>query len=154
MKCEEVAEVVGGHGLVPCTALPLESVASIRFFVFHFFFLPLSLRPILRPFRRPFLLQSDSASRKRPCSTGLFFNWILLDLLFIVSRVDFIVFVLFLEAVGVRGSTAVQQSKSVGSSVLRAFSASNGSANPRPSELVALGLAESRQSYVRGVALG
>ena len=52
-----------------------------------------------------------------------------------------------------RGSTAVQQSKSVGSSVHRAFSASNGSANPRPSELVALGLAESRQSYVRGVAL-
>ena len=51
------------------------------------------------------------------------------------------------------GSTAVQQSKLVGSSVLRAFSASNGSTNPRPSELVALGLAESRQSYVRGVAL-
>ena len=52
-----------------------------------------------------------------------------------------------------RGSTAVQQAKSVGSSVLRAVSASNGSTNPRPSELVALGLAESRQSYVRGVAL-
>ena len=52
------------------------------------------------------------------------------------------------------GSTAVQQqSKSVGSSVLRAFSVSNGPANPRPSELVSLGLAESRQSYARGVAL-
>ena len=51
------------------------------------------------------------------------------------------------------GSTAVQQSKSVGRSVLRAFSTSNGSTNPRPSELVALGLAESRQRYVRGVAL-
>ena len=50
---------------------------------------------------RPFLIQSDSASRKRPFSTGLFFDWILLVLL-IVSRVDFIVFVLFLEAVGVR----------------------------------------------------
>ena len=37
--------------------------------------------------------------------------------------------------------------------MLRAFSASNGSTNPRPSELVALGLAESRQGYVRGVAL-
>ena len=37
--------------------------------------------------------------------------------------------------------------------MLRALSASNGSANPRPSELVALGLAERRQSYVRGVAL-
>ena len=41
----------------------------------------------------------------------------------------------------------------MGSSVLRAFSASNASTNPRPSELVALGVAESRQSYVRGVAL-
>ena len=100
----------------------------------------------------PFLMQSDSASRKRSFSTGLFFDWILLVLLLIVSRVDFIVFVLFLEAVGVR-STAVQQSKSVGSSVFRAFPASNGSANPRPSQLVALRLAESRQSYVRRVAL-
>ena len=51
---------------------------------------------------RPFLMQSDSASRKRPFSTRLFFDWILLVLLLIVSRVDFIVFVLFLEAVGVR----------------------------------------------------
>ena len=50
---------------------------------------------------RPFLMLSDSASRKRPFSTGLFFDWILLVLL-IVSRVDFIFFVLFLEAVGVR----------------------------------------------------
>ena len=51
------------------------------------------------------------------------------------------------------GSTAVQQAKSVGSSVLRAVSASNGSTNLRPSELEALGLAKSRQSYVRAVAL-
>ena len=51
---------------------------------------------------RPFLMQSDSASRKRPFLTGLFFDWILLVVLLIVSRVDFIVFVLFLEAVGVR----------------------------------------------------
>ena len=46
--------------------------------------------------------------------------------------------------------------KSAGSSVLRAFLASNAcsrSTNLRPSGLVALGLAESRQSYVRGVAL-
>ena len=50
---------------------------------------------------RPFLIQSDSASRKRPFSSGLFFYWDLLVLL-IVSRADFIVFVLFLEAVGVR----------------------------------------------------
>ena len=56
-------------------------------------------------FLRPFLMQSDSASRKRPFSTGLFFDWIFFDwilLVLIVSRVDFIVFVLFLEAVGVR----------------------------------------------------
>ena len=51
---------------------------------------------------RPFVMQSDSASRKRPFSTGLFFDWILQVLLLIVSRVDFIVFVLFLEAVDVR----------------------------------------------------
>ena len=46
-------------------------------------------------------MQSDSASRKRPFLTGLFFDWILLVLL-IISRVDFIVFVLSLEAVGAR----------------------------------------------------
>ena len=50
----------------------------------------------------PFLIQSDPASRKRPFSTGLFFDGNLLVLFLIVSRVDFIVFVLFLEAVGVR----------------------------------------------------
>ena len=37
--------------------------------------------------------------------------------------------------------------------MLRAVFASNGSTNLRPSELVALGSAGSRQSYVRGVAL-
>ena len=47
--------------------------------------------------RRPFLIQSDSASRKRPFSTGPFFDGNLLILLLIVSRVDFIVFVLFLS---------------------------------------------------------
>ena len=51
---------------------------------------------------RPFLIQSDSASRKQPFSTGLLFDWILLVFLLIVSRVDFIVFMLFLGAVGVR----------------------------------------------------
>ena len=51
---------------------------------------------------RPFLRLSDSASRKRPFLTGLIFDWIILVLFIIVSRVDFIVFVLFLEAVGVR----------------------------------------------------
>ena len=47
-------------------------------------------------------MQSDSASRKRPFSAGIFFDWILMVPLLIVSRVDFIDFVLFLEAVGVR----------------------------------------------------
>ena len=60
----------------------------------------------------PFLTQSDSASRKRPFSTGHFSYWDLLVLL-IVSRVDSIVFALFLEAVGVREycCTAVWQSE-------------------------------------------
>ena len=39
---------------------------------------------------------------KTALSTGLFFDWILLVLLLIVSKVDSIIFVLFLEAVGVR----------------------------------------------------
>ena len=52
---------------------------------------------------RPFLTQSDSASRKRPFSTGLCFDWIISVILFIVSRVDFIVFLLVLDAVGARG---------------------------------------------------
>ena len=64
-------------------------------------------------------------------------------LLLVASRVDSILFLLFLEAVNVREycCTAV---KSVGSSVLRAFSASNGSANPRSSKLAAFSLADSR----------
>ena len=93
----------------------------------------------------PFLIQSDSASRKRPFSTGTFLDWILLVLLLIVSRADFIVFVLFLEAVGVREycCTAVEIGWQLYAS---AFSASNGSTVSCPSKLVALGLAESRQS--------
>ena len=68
---------------------------------------------------------------------------------------------LFLEAVGVREyfCTAVWQSK-IGWQLchlcfahsLRAMRASRAT-NLRPGGLVALGLAESRQSYVRGVAL-
>ena len=34
---------------------------------------------------RPFLTQSDSASRKRPFSTTRFFDWILLVFLLIVN---------------------------------------------------------------------
>ena len=102
---------------------------------------------------RPFLTQSDSASRKRSFSTGLFFDWNLLVLL-IVIRVDFIPFVLFLliEAVGVREyHTAVWQSK-IGwqlcdSRVLREQRVLELDESSS-SELMALGLAESRQSYV------
>ena len=57
------------------------------------------------------LTQSDPVSRKRPFLAGLFFDWILLVLFLIVSRVDFIVFVLFGEAGGMREYTAVWQSK-------------------------------------------
>ena len=49
-------------------------------------------RPKKKCVLRPFLTQSDYASRKRPFSTGLFFYCILLVFLLIVSRVDFIVF--------------------------------------------------------------
>ena len=83
-------------------------------------------------------------------------DWILPVLFFIVSRVEFIVFVLFLEAVGVREyccmavdnwSAALCFARSA-----RATRASRAT-NVRPSGLVALGFAESRHSYVRGVAL-
>ena len=69
------------------------------------------------------LIQSDSVGRQQPFSTRLFFDWILLGLL-IVSRADFIVFVLFLEAVGVReyGCVAVESRLEA---LLRVFSASN-----------------------------
>ena len=106
---------------------------------------------------RPFLTQSDSASRKRPFSTGFFFDRILLVL--IVSRVDFVVLVLFLEAVGVREycCTAVWQSK-IGwqfcaSRVLREQRVL-ALDEPLSQRVGGFGLiAESRQSYIRGVAL-
>ena len=88
---------------------------------------------------RPFLIQSDSASRKRPFSTGLLFDWILVVLLLIVSRVDIIVFAIFLEAVGVREYCYTAGEIGWQLCASRAFSARNGSTNLRPSELVALG---------------
>ena len=59
---------------------------------------------------RPFLTQPDSASLKRPFSTGIFWSFFLSS---VVSRVDFIFFVLFLEAVGMREycCTAVEIAK-------------------------------------------
>ena len=101
---------------------------------------------------RPFLMQSDSASRKRPFLTGLYFDWILLVLLLIVSRVDFIVFVLFLEAVGVRGYCCTAGEigwQLCASRCLR----EQWLDEPSFQRVGALGLAKNRQSYVRGVAL-
>ena len=103
---------------------------------------------------RPFLTQSDSASRKQHFSTGHFFDWILLVL--IVSRVDFIVFVLFPEVVGSREYCCVAVEYRLAALRFarspRATRAARAT-NPCASELVALRLAESHQSYVRGVAL-
>ena len=109
---------------------------------------------------RPFLIPSGPASRKRPFSTGLFstrfFHQVLL---LIASRVDFIVFVLFLEAVGVRGvlpyCCMAVENRLAALFFARSTRATHASraTNLRPSGLVAFGLAESRQSYVRGAAL-
>ena len=55
-----------------------------------------------------------------------------------------------------RGRRLYDSRKWLGSSVLRAFSASNACFaldEPSSKRVVALGLVESRQSYVRGVAL-
>ena len=85
----------------------------------------------------------------------LFFDWILLVLLLIVSRVDIIVFAFFLEAV-VRSEEVLPDGsrKSVGSSASRVLREQRVLALDEPSShLVALGLAESRLRYVRGVAL-
>ena len=101
-----------------------------------------------------------TGSRITPVENTALFDWIFFStpgfFCFLLSSVEsiFVVFVLFLEAVCPREYTAAaRQSKSVGSSVLHASSASNGSANSRSSELMALGFAESRQSYALGVAL-
>ena len=106
--------------------------------------------PRVRP-NRPFLTQSHSASRKRSFSTGLFFDWIILVLLSIVIRVDFIVFVLFLEAVGVREYCCMAVENRLAA---LCFVRSSRARDELSSKRVgAIGLAESRQSYVRGVAL-
>ena len=92
-------------------------------------------------------------SRIPPVENGLFCDWIffywILLVLLIVSRVDFRFYSFCALPWGdwCEGASCWQLS------VLRAFSASNGSTNPSPSELVALDLAESRQSYGRRVTL-
>ena len=84
-------------------------------------------------------------------SKAALFDWILLVLL-IFSRVDFVVFVLFLEAVGLREYCCMAVENRLAalcsahsSQATRASRATN----RRPSGLVALGLAESHQSYSR-----
>ena len=89
-------------------------------------------------------------------SKTVLFDWILLVHLLIVSRVDFIAFALFLEAVGVRGYCCIAvENRLAALRFARSSRATRASraTNPRPNGLVALGLAESRQSYHRGVAL-
>ena len=77
---------------IDCTIEAIEAIELIELIevmeVRHFFFLGFSIWEFIRPF----LIQSDSASRKRPFSTGLFSTGLFLALL-IVSRVDFKVFV-------------------------------------------------------------
>ena len=104
---------------------------------------------------RPFLMQSDSASQKRPFSTGLFSAGILPVLLLFGSRVDFIALVLFLEAVGVREYCCMAVENRLAALCFARFSRATRASlatNLRPSGLVALGLAKSRQSCVRGVS--
>ena len=76
--------------------------------------------------------------------------------IFIVSRVDFIVFPRFLEAVGVGEHCPMAVESRLAALCFARFSRATHASRAtklRPSGLVALGLAESRQSYVRGVAL-
>ena len=84
------------------------------------------------------------------------FDWTFFRLdssgLLVVSRVDFVVFVLFLEAVGVREYCCIAVDNRLGALCFacssRATRASH-STNPCPNGLVALGLAESRQTKLR-----
>ena len=110
-----------------------------------------SKKPFFDCVRKPDL----GLSRKRPFSTGVFFDWIPLILFLVVSRVDFIVFVLFREVVCVREYCCVAVEIGWQLCFARSSLATRASraTNLRPSALVALGLAESRQSYGRGVAL-
>ena len=88
--------------------------------------------------------------------TGHFLDWILRVLLLLVSRVDFMLFLLFLEAIGVREHLWMAvESRLAALCFARSSQEMRASRtkNLRPSGFVAVGLAESRQSYVRGVAL-
>ena len=100
-----------------------------------------------------YTIPADSLSRKRPLVRPGFFSTELVWASFclIVSRVDFVTFVLFREAVGVYCCVAVEIQLEALCFVRspRATGALHAT-NPRPSGLVALNLAESRQSYGRG----
>ena len=81
---------------------------------------------------RSFLTQSGSASRKRPFSTGLFFDWILLVPLFFVSRQSSRFYSFralprggWCEGVLLDCCMAVENRLAALSAVLRAFFASN-----------------------------
>ena len=105
---------------------------------------------------KPTLIRSDSVGRKRPFSTGLFSGWVLLGLFLVVSLVNFIVFTLVREADGVNEyCCAAVENRLETLGFMRSPQATGASrvTNPLPSGWVALDSAESRPSYVRGVAL-
>ena len=81
---------------------------------------------------------------------GFFSNWALLGILVIVSLVDFIVFVLFLEAVGVRENFRMAiENRLEALCFVRSPQATRAprATSPPPSGLVALQSAESRGCY-------
>ena len=95
-------------------------------------------------------------SRKGSFPPGFSFNWIFQALLLTVNRADFLVFVLFLKAIGVREYCCMAVECRLQALCFvhfpRATRASRATSSCR-SGLVALDLAESRQSYIRGIAL-
>ena len=107
---------------------------------------------------RPFLTQSDSASRKRPFLIGLFFDWNLLVIILIVSRAVLLygsrksVGISVLERV-LREQRVLAldepSSQRVGGFVLIAESYVRpwSSTQPKKAAFVELHSAESRQSY-------
>ena len=101
-------------------------LSKLEFLEFAIWCLAFSSRIAFDPPCPPFLTQSDSVSpkRKRPISTGRFFDWTVLVLL-IVSRSRFHSFCALPRGGRCEGVLLYGSRKSVGSSVLRAFSASN-----------------------------
>ena len=79
-----------------------------------------------------------------PLAENGLFDCVLLGPLLVVSRVEFISFVLFLEALGVR-KVLLYGSRKAGCKLC--FVRASCATNPRPRGLVSLDITESRQSY-------